>query len=263
MRGIFILVALLAMMAPSPSEGRILPVPDDPRIQIIYARTADRPDRLGEKMGEIREAARGADAVFVGSALRHGEVRGIRYAISADGDIDVLPVVFPAGLSGTDQAMAYLKKQGHDRADRKYLVLWDHTFACVSGSGNDDRPGPENRNNLGPTYAFLSPFCWVARDMAHEIMHLIGGVQLSAPHSSGGFHCTDGHDPMCYRDRGGTVPMAYPCAYAERDTFDCGGDDYFHPHPPAGSYLDTHWNTANSRFLEPGPVYRLFLPMAH
>ena len=32
-------------------------------------------------------------------------------------------------------------------------------------------------------------------------------------------------------------------------TYDCGHDDYFNPHPPPGSYLDTHWNVYPSAFM--------------
>jgi hypothetical protein len=39
------------------------------------------------------------------------------------------------------------------------------------------------------------------------------------------------------------------CVTGDRDRIDCNGDDYFNVNPPAGSYLDTHWNVANSAYL--------------
>ena len=42
------------------------------------------------------------------------------------------------------------------------------------------------------------------------------------------------------------------CLNHER-LFDCNHDDYFHTDPPAGNYLDTHWNTADSQYLSSTP----------
>ncbi len=84
-------------------------------------------------------------------------------------------------------------------------------------------------------------------------MHNIGGVQLSAPNTSGGFHCTDEYDVMCYSDSPYFPPMEYVCTNPSRDRlFDCNHDDYFHTNPLPGSYLATKWNAANSVFLIDG-----------
>ena len=85
-------------------------------------------------------------------------------------------------------------------------------------------------------------------------MHNLGGVQNSSPHASGGFHCIDEFDVMCYSD----YPITPRCSSAapseqQEERFDCGHDDYFSTSPAAGSYLDTHWNTANNRFLIGAP----------
>lgn len=98
---------------------------------------------------------------------------------------------------------------------------------------------------------------WSPNVAAHEIMHTIGGVQITAPHSNtpnytngSSGHCSDEYDRMCEQ---GT--MQYICKDSSHNSrFDCNHDDYYSTNPPAGSYLATHWNTANSAFLIGGGI---------
>jgi hypothetical protein len=58
---------------------------------------------------------------------------------------------------------------------------------------------------------------------------------------------------MCYSDFPNYPAMRTVCADTGHDNrFDCNHDDYFSTNPPAGSYLRTHWNTANSLYLSGG-----------
>jgi hypothetical protein len=88
-------------------------------------------------------------------------------------------------------------------------------------------------------------------------MHTLGGVQYTAPNTSGGGHCIDENDRMCYADGPNMAAangkaMIYLCPTTHERLFDCNHDDYFTTAPVSGSYLATHWNTANSSFLISG-----------
>lgn len=97
------------------------------------------------------------------------------------------------------------------------------------------------------------PECWGrgatgARTELHELLHLIGAVNWSAPNWNGAdSHCLDDHDIMC--QVGGNGTQKFLRCNTPIEQLDCGSDDYFNARPAAGSYLSTHWNTANSRFL--------------
>jgi hypothetical protein len=54
---------------------------------------------------------------------------------------------------------------------------------------------------------------------------------------------------MCYADAPFFPAMSYICPSGNRYRIDCNHDDYFHTNPEADSYLATHWNVANSKFL--------------
>jgi hypothetical protein len=134
----------------------------------------------------------------------------------------------------------------------------DTTAAGICGIGtiwNDDRAsGSVNWNNAGPSYARVDAGCWSGQVAAHEVMHNLGGVQLSAPNTSAAFHCIDEWDVMCYQD--GARETRQDCANQARDTtlFDCNHNDYYHTNPAAGSYLSSYWNPAGNRFLLGSPA---------
>ena len=222
----------------------------------MYAYVSGRPNRLPTFRTSMRTWATQVDAMFNNSALETGGTARLRW-VTSDCQLDVAAAEVSAGAETNFNTMlADLGALGYTRNDRKYLVWFDsdsrNTSYCGLGTiWQDDSPGPMNASNQYVGYARVDYQCWDFAE-SHEIMHTLGGVQLSAPHSTGGWHCTDENDQMCYPDGPG-VTMTYPCsAAAASDIFDCGHDDYFDTSPVPGTYLAQHWNAARSDFIVGG-----------
>lgn len=224
-----------------------------PRIQAVYAHAADVPSRYSDVVDLIAGWAGGVDGIFRDSAAETGGTRHVRWVTDASCRLSVLDVQLSSNGDDNYSAMVNeLQSVGLNRRDRHYVVWADAIVYCgIGGFISDDRAGSNNANNGGPAYARVDSGCWGKSNAveAHELMHTLGGVQYSAPHSSGGGHCVDDYDRMCYADSS-QVTVTYGCASAHERLFDCGHDDYFHTAPPSGSYLAGHWNAADSTFLE-------------
>jgi hypothetical protein len=222
------------------------------RVQVMYVRPSDRSDRYAASLSMIRTMATNVNQLFSASARATGGTRLVNYVMTPDCEIDVLNVEIGTSdddtLAATTRALAAL---GYNSPERKYLLFMEAEVYCGIGTViGDNQPGPENKSNLRTGYARVDRSCWNVVTAAHELTHTLGGVQHTAPHASGGWHCIDENDIMCYSD-----PPYYPtltvlcdeASYAE--LLDCNHDDYFHTNPPGDSYLATHWNVANSQFL--------------
>ncbi|MEU6970107.1 RICIN domain-containing protein [Kitasatospora aureofaciens] len=147
-----------------------------------------------------------------------------------------------------------LAKQGFNRKDRKYMMFTDAQVYCGIGTfDGDDRPGKDNQSNFGPSYGRTDSGCWGGFAAAHELGHNLGAVNDSAPDSSKGGHCVYDYDLMCYSDAPYYPKMQLVCPdKAHADRLDCTHDNYFSTDPKPGSYLASHWNVANNRFLIAG-----------
>ena len=223
------------------------------RTQLLYVRAAGAADRYGLYRASFLQWAWEADQIYRSSAQDTGGLRRIRFVHDSTCTPAVLNVALSAaGDDNLSNTINELQAAGYDRADRKYLIFMDANVLCGVGTMvGDDRPGQDNWNNVGPDYGRIDAGCWSGDIAAHEHMHSMGGVQNSAPHASGGNHCTDEYDVMCYSDEPNFPTMQYACPTSSRDwsRFDCNYDDYFNANPPGGGYLATRWNTANNRFL--------------
>lgn len=239
------------------------------RVQVIYARASDQPDGYSKYKASIQGWAAAANNIFVESGLQTGSGRNIRFVHDTNCFVTVDNVVLPPNgdNSLTDTVLA-LQVLGYDRGDRKYMIWMDANIICGAATFRvDSQPGVNNMSNYGSMWGRIDNGCWNPTIYespgyayaAHEIMHMMGGVQSDAPHRSYQSHCTDEYDLMCYDDDDG-VPLTYPrlvmtytCPLAQINLFDCNDDDYYHTGtPPPDSYLATHWNTANNIFLFAG-----------
>jgi len=237
------------------------------RVQVMYVRDVDTADGYAANKAAIGAWAVGGDRIFRESAAKTDGVHRVRFVHDANCNLSILNVVVDdaANLSadnlGTIQSL--VAAQGHNAANRKYLMFVDSATAmCGRGTRpNDDSSSQSNLANGLPNgsagYVRIdfdktncNPEDWI---VAHELSHNLGAVQLSAPHSNGVGHCFDDADRLCQDDGTGLLTTICTGAGDER-LLDCNDDDYFNANPPAGSYLDTNWNIANSDFLQAEPA---------
>lgn len=233
------------------------------RVQAVYARASGRADRYAVLLPELRAAAADVSHLVNRSAAQTGGERHVRWqttkrAVDPTCQVDVARATVPADAATDFGGLVdSLAAQGFDRHDRKYVVWLDTATTTCSGIAthlDDDRPGQDNFNNTSVGYARVDDSCLDHGGVAetHELLHLLGAVQGSAPHASPEGHCTDEHDLLCY-DEDGSGPfrtsVRCPSGSLER-RLDCHDDDYFSTDPAPGSYLATHWNAADSRFLD-------------
>ncbi|QIK64948.1 hypothetical protein G7072_00115 [Nocardioides sp. HDW12B] len=254
------------------SAGALTAVPCDGdgttgyRVQAMYVVEAGKPNRFAALQSSLKLWAAGVDEVFSQSAATTGGVRHVRFVTepAADGtcEASVLNVEVPAGATADfASTIAAVKALGYRDPTRKYLMWTDANALCgVAQQYPDDSAADTNSNNgRYPMFARVDNACWGLGDSAgtrsveaHELAHNLGGVQNSAPNATGSGHCNDESDTLCYNDGGPSAAVVEKCSPEQEFLLDCNSDDYFSTDPAVGSYLATHWNVANSRFLIDG-----------
>ena len=236
-----------------------------PRIQAVYGYIAGQPNNIATEASTIRTMASAIDDAYDMSAGRQGGSAHPRWAtVPGTCELSVLAVELPVGAADDlDKTVGALAALGlTSRTDRKYLVWVDATGNenLIAQTRFDDSPNPAtNLSDGGQSSALVAQLArnggWDTDGIGgptirwgpqHEVSHLLGAVNTSAPHSDGSGHCTDEYDAMCNGD-----PNAATCTplATAKVLLDCGADDYFAVNPAPGSYLDTHWNTYDSSFL--------------
>lgn len=222
-------------------------------IRLVYVYKAGNPNRFAAVNDGLRAIAHRVNGVMYYSSLQNGgDPRQIRFVTNDDCTLQIGQNAISGDINDFGNIKKQLKAQGRTNPYHKFLVWVDGGTGCGIGDVYvDSRPGQENYNNLGGMFAVVWKGCWNYAE-PHEVMHTLGTVQTSAPHATGGLHCWDLHDVMCYDDGSRNSTMRILCdSTVNVWRYDCGKNDYFNSRLPVGSsnYLYNHWNVANSRFL--------------
>lgn len=262
--------AAFAAGTPSTDSITALPIPchgdgtSGNRIAAYYAYLAGRPNRIADVRRQLRNALEQADDIVYQSARQTGGYRALRVVTTAKCVPVIRVIQLPSSAATSFGAtIEAAQSAGLHAPNRKYVLFVDSNNVCgVATLRYDDRAGSANVNNIGPSWARVDRGCWTGAPTAHEIFHMLGAVQQSAPHFDNTGHCTDDHDLMCYQNAGGKRVTIRCLRLFGEDRLDCGKDDYFNTKPRAGSYLARHWNTANSSFLYGTSVAASVVPPA-
>lgn len=237
--------------------SRCTPGADGKRVEVLVAVEAGSvASRF--RMSEVRDTIVDVERLFNSNGRR---VRWVTDPLTCE--VSVTPYQMPAEFDGTtDDLLNVMKDEGKTDPDRKYLVLIKKNevrfprpglggIAYGSARGNDTKEPSQQPAATEPGWAFAGTSS--ASIIAHEMLHTFGAVKSSAPNADETGHCVDEYDVMCYEAhwREGGRPVKEVCRETLDWMFDCNNDDYWNLDPEPGSYLDTHWNTADSPWLEP------------
>jgi hypothetical protein len=228
------------------------------RVQFLYVHGGQ--SNLASLRPTFETWARQIEGMFLLSGRESGGERLLRLVTDGSCNLSIVErQVSAAALGSFDQMISELRQQGFTDSTRSYHAWVESSAYCGIGTiYSDDRP-TGNANEQYAQYARSDRPCWNANTAAHEIIHNLGGVQNSAPNSTLGLHSRDEADVMSYADGAPRGQMIQLCPAPGEDRFDCNKDDYFSAAPPAGSYLATHWNVAESASLT-RPVIPTTLP---
>lgn len=222
---------------------------------MIYAHPVDKPNRGAELTPVLRAHAAEANGLTYAEGASLGAPVEYTFLCGPDGEVSVSVVTLPLprGQAAYTQLVYALQAMGFDNPRAKYWVWVDDRSSCgcagIAAAPNDPDRSPMNGANGGPLFG--ANYGYSAFVGMHENGHNMGAVNSAAPDQSGGRHCNDGLDVMCYPD-GGWNSSYTDQACVGWHRWDCDKDSYFHPDPPARSFLDRKWNLAApvNRFVQ-------------
>ncbi len=232
-------------------------------IELYYAHFSDQPDNYSSHVADIQQMFRDVDSDYIDYDATNYFGVGMHLYVECDGNgnpvVHDIALSTPLGSSNFDSIITDMTNQHHSSNLAHYWIWTDGNPEAGLGyagqSTIEDDNSASASNSINSNFEFSVNYGFASNDsgaqiFAHENGHAMGAVQLSAPDSTGLWHCTDGYDVMCYND-GGPKGGRYSnsaCSPAPNGTliFDCKFNDYFNPAPAAGSYLATHWNVAGA-----------------
>ena len=173
---------------------------DGTRVQVMYVREDDQPDRYAEVAPILRNEMRYMDDVFAISSMETGGGKRVRWVHDGACNLSVLNVVLPDGsITGTHaKTEAALNTAGYLKAQRKYLAFADVPIGGLGGAAcgqgtvyNDTKPTDNLNDGRYPQMARIDLECWVTDDRynaapLHEFLHTLGAVMPEAPHGTPG-----------------------------------------------------------------------------
>ena len=217
----------------------------EPQLRIVYAALPGTTEPARD-LRTIRGAVRRMNGIVRAAGRRYSNGReriDLRVACTGSKRIAVTRI----GASGSldfNGIVSLLRILSLAQVNTKFLIFYGDRAPTGCGIGQiwpDDRAVASNaHNNASPMYALVWRRCWDGTAPLHELSHMLGAVQLSAPHTTGKWHCSDGLDVMCYDDLGITATQRGVCSAWQ---YDCRHNDYFDPTPKG--YLASHWNVAS------------------
>jgi hypothetical protein len=238
-----------------------------PRYQAIFVPENDSTgDITPEIIASINKGIHVANAIMKNSSNNERE---FRFATNEDCTPSIITHLIPKEIELEPNILvSYLNKNkgkilgNTEKVKTNFLVFIKSTKVfCGQGTGlpllmkngkwvQDTSPTQGNQINNGSQVALIGATCFeYPQVVAHELVHTLGAVSSISPNASAHGHCLDGHDLMCYSDAP-NLNVTVNCPITQSIfTLDCNGDDYFSLNPAPGSYLSTHWNSANNIFL--------------